>query len=169
MLLLTDTARYILDKRGIVYMKIFEIEDVREFMEHLFLKEMFDKFCLGSMEVKTLVSISVKGNLYADWLEGSERELYGELEFVPWKLFRPLAFSMIRGKQKPRMLRIYFVCYMENGDCGGLRIQYENDRLTCMSTYTPAEFSMDKGREQQWDENCEIFFRKNGIVSTHLD
>lgn len=150
-------------------MKIFQIEDVREFMEHLFLKEMFDKFCVGSMEIKTLVSISVKGNLCADWLDGVERELYAELEFVPWKLFRPIAFSMIRGKQKPRMLRIYFVYYMENGDCGGLRVQYENDRLTCMSTYTPAQFSMDKRKEQQWDENCENFFRKNKIVSTRLE
>lgn len=150
-------------------MKLFRIEDVREFMEHLFLKEMFDKFCVGSMEIKTLVSISIKGNLFADWLDGEEKELYGELEFVPWKLLRPTAFSMIRGKQKPRMLRIYFVYYMENGDCGGLRIQYDNDELVCMSTYTPAHFSMDKGKEQLWDENCEKFFQKNKIVSTLVE
>lgn len=148
-------------------MKLFQIEDVKEFMEFLFLKEMFDKFCVSSMEIKTFVSISVKGNLLTDWLSEEEKELYGETEFVPWKLLRPLAFSLIRGKQTPRMMRLQFVHYMANGDCGGLRIQFENNQLMCISSYTPAHFTLDKSREQVWDENCAEFFHKNNIVSTH--
>ena len=49
-------------------MKVFKIEDVKEFMQLLFLKENFDKFCLGGMELKTLVTFAIKGNLCADWL-----------------------------------------------------------------------------------------------------
>ena len=78
-------------------MKVFKIEDVKEFMQLLFLKENFDKFCLGGMELKTLVSFAIKGNLCADWLDGVDKEKYGHMEYVPWKLFRPLAFSTIRG------------------------------------------------------------------------
>lgn len=149
-------------------MKMFHIEDVKEFMEFLFLKEIFDKFCVSSMELKTLVPISVKGNLLTDWLSEEEKELYGDMEYVPWKLLRPLAFSLIKGKQKPRMLRIQFVHYMANGDCGGLRIQFENNELMCISSYTSASFSLDKSREQIWDDNCSEFFHKNKIVSTEL-
>lgn len=147
-------------------MKMFKIEDIKEFMELLFLKEIFDKFCVSTMEVKTFVSISVKGSLLSEWLEEKDRELYGDSEYVPWKLFRPLAFSMIRGKQVPQVLRIQFVHYMENGDCGGFRVQFENNELVCISSYTPLNFTLDKANEQIWDENCAGFLRKNQIVST---
>lgn len=147
-------------------MKCYRIEDVKEFMELLFLKDIFDKFRMSSMELKTLVSFSVKGNMFPDWLDEEAKEFYGNLEYVPWKLFRPTAFSLIRGKQTPTMLRIQFVHYMENGDCGGLRVQFENRELTCMSSYTAAEFTLDKRAELLWDENCSHFLKKNNILST---
>ena len=149
-------------------MKLHKIEDVKEFMELLFLKESFDKFCMAGMELKTIVTFSADGKLAADWLEEEDRERYASFDYVPWKLFRPIAFSLIRGKQTPRFMRIQFVYYMENGDHGGLRIQYENGELTCMSSFTTAQFSMDKSSEQMWDENCITFLKKNKIVSTQL-
>mgnify|MGYP006992789805 FL=1 len=149
-------------------MQIYKIDDVREFMAVLFLKENFDKFCVGTMEIKTLVSISVKGNLLTEWLTEEENEVYGSREYVPWKLLRPLAFSLIKGEQTPQLLRIQFVHYMNNGDCGGLRIQYENNELHCISSYTPANFTLDKSSEQMWDDKCSEFFHKNRIVSTRL-
>ncbi len=139
---------------------MFQIEDVKEFMEFLFLKEIFDKFCVSSMELKTFVPISVKGNLLTDWLSEEDRERYGDMDYVPWKLLRPLAFSLIKGKQTPKMLRIQFVHYMENGDCGGLRIQFKKNELICISTYTAANFTLDKSREQFWDDNCSEFLQK---------
>lgn len=149
-------------------MQMCKIEDVREFMAVLFLKENFDKFCVGAMEIKTFVSISVKGNLLADWLSEEEKEVYGSRDYVPWKLLRPLAFSIIKGEQTPQLLRIQFVHYMNNGDCGGLRIQYEKKVLHCISSYTPANFTLDNSGEQLWDDQCLEFFHKNGIVSTRL-
>lgn len=149
-------------------MQIYKIEDVREFMAVLFLKENFDKFCVGTMEIKTLVFISVKGNLLTEWLTEEEKEVYGSREYVPWKLLRPLAFSLIKGEQTPQLLRIQFVHYMNNGDCGGLRVQYEKKELHCISSYTPANFTLDKSSEQLWDEQCSEFLHKNGIVSTRL-
>lgn len=151
-------------------MQMHKIEDIKEFMSLLFLKEIFDKFQVSSMEVKTFVSISIKGNFFCDWLNEEERELYGTCEYVPWKVLRPLAFSIIRGKQTPKILRINFIHTMENGDCGGLRIQYEYEKkeLVCISSYTSANFSLDKSKEQQWDENCSEFLKKNQIVSTRI-
>ena len=101
-------------------------------------------------------------------LTEEEKEVYGSREYVPWKLLRPLAFSLIKGEQTPQLLRIQFVHYMNNGDCGGLRIQYENNELHCISSYTPANFTLDKSSEQMWDDQCSEFFHKNRIVSTRL-
>lgn len=150
-------------------MNLFKIEDVRRFTECLFLTETFDKFCVADMEVRTLVSISIRGNMAREWLSGEEQELYGGLEYVPWKLLRPTAFALIRGKRTPRMMRVNFVHRMENGDLGGFRIQYEKDEMICMSSYTPANFTPDKSGEQLWDEKCSDFLRKNKIISTRID
>ena len=61
---------------------MYQVEEVKEFMELLFLKENFDKFCVSSLELKTLVSISIKGNLLTDWLGEEEKERYGFIPFV---------------------------------------------------------------------------------------
>lgn len=149
-------------------MQVFKIEDIKGFMEILFLKDVFDKFQVGTLEVKTLVSISIKGNLFRDWLCSEEQEKYCDCEYVPWKLLRPIAFSLIRGKQTPQTLRIQFTHYLNNGDCGGFRIQYDKGELLCISTYTPLNFNLDKSGEKMWDERCSEFLKKNKIVSTHL-
>ncbi len=149
-------------------MQMYKIEDVKEFMSLLLLKENFDKFCVGSVELKTLVPISIQGTLQADWLSEEERELYAENEYVPWKLLRPIVFGLIKGKQTPQMMRIQFVHSFDNGDCGGLRIQFEKGELTCISMYTAATFTLDKSAEQVWDDQCVEFLRKNDIVSTLL-
>ena len=147
---------------------MFKIEEIKGFMALLFLKENFDEFHVGSMEVKTFIPVTIKGNLIAEWLGQEEQEKYGGCDFVPWKLLRPVAFSLIKGKQTPGMLRIQFIHYMENGDCGGLRVQYENGELVCISSYTPVNFTLDKSSEQLWDEKCSEFLRKNQIISTRL-
>lgn len=147
-------------------MKMYQIEEIKEFMELLFLTEKFDKFCVSTIELKTLVAISIQGNLLHDWLGEEDRERYAGTEYVPWKLIRPMVFSLIKGRQTPKLMRIQFVHPVENGDYGGLRIQFMNNELTCISSYSSANFSLDKGKEQIWDEQCHAFFHKNQIVST---
>ncbi len=145
-------------------MKILEIEDTKEFMQLLFLKDMFDKFGVSGFEVKTFVPISIRGNLSADWLTEEDRERYQNWRYTPWKLLRPVAFSLIRGNQTPQMLRVNFVHFMENGDQGGFRVQYEHQRLTCVSSYTELSYSMEREKERVWDEQCEDFLKKHSVV-----
>lgn len=145
-------------------MKAYKIEDVKQFMEMLFLKNAFNKFLVGNVEIKTLTSITIKGNMNHEWLDDNDSEIYKDSEYVPWKLLQPTVFSLIRGTKSPDILRINFMHYMENGDCGGLRIQFENNELLCISSFTNQTFSMDKGNEQMWDENCLSFLKKNNVV-----
>lgn len=149
-------------------MKMYQIEEVKPFMAQLLLQETFDKFCVSVAEIRTIVPITIKGTMSHDWLSPEDAEKYKELEYIPWKLLRPVAFELIKGKQTPDFLKIQFVYYSENGDCGGLRVQFEAGTLTCLSTYTPAEFSLDRNAETFWDENCQAFLKKHEIVSTQL-
>lgn len=149
-------------------MKMYQIEEVKPFMAQLLLQETFDKFCVSVAEIRTIVPITIKGTMSHDWLSPEDAEKYKELEYIPWKLLRPVVFELIKGKQTPDFLKIQFVYYSENGDCGGLRVQFEAGTLTCLSTYTPAEFSLDRNVETFWDENCQAFLKKHEIVSTQL-
>ena len=149
-------------------MKMYQIEEVKPFMAQLLLQETFDKFCVSVVEIRTIVPITIKGTMSHDWLSPEDAEKYKELEYIPWKLLRPVVFELIKGKQTPDFLKIQFVYYSENGDCGGLRVQFEAGTLTCLSTYTPAEFSLDRNAETFWDENCQAFLKKHEIVSTQL-
>lgn len=149
-------------------MKMYQIEEVKLFMAQLLLQETFDKFCVSVAEIRTIVPITIKGTMSHDWLSPEDAEQYKELEYIPWKLLRPVVFELIKGKQTPDFLKIQFVHYSANGDCGGLRIQFEAGTLTCLSTYTPAEFSLDRNAETFWDENCQAFLKKHDIVSTQL-
>ena len=149
-------------------MKMYQIEEVKPFMAQLLLQETFDKFCVSVAEIRTIVPITIKGTMSHDWLSPEDAEKYKELEYIPWKLLRPVVFELIKGKQTPDFLKIQFVYYSENGDCGGLRVQFEAGTLTCLSTYTQAEFSLDRNAETFWDENCQAFLKKHEIVSTQL-
>ena len=149
-------------------MKMYQIEEVKPFMAQLLLQETFDKFCVSVAEIRTIVPITIKGTMSHDWLSPEDAEKYKELEYIPWKLLRPVVFELIKGKQTPDFLKIQFVYYSENGDCGGLRVQFEAGTLTCLSTYTPAELSLDRNAETFWDENCQAFLKKHEIVSTQL-
>ena len=149
-------------------MKMYQIEEVKPFMAQLLLQETFDKFCVSVAEIRTIVPITIKGTMSHDWLSPEDAEKYKELEYIPWKLLRPVVFELIKGKQTPDFLKIQFVYYSENGDCGALRVQFEAGTLTCLSTYTPAEFSLDRNAETFWDENCQAFLKKHEIVSTQL-
>ncbi|MGN1206356.1 MAG: DUF5721 family protein [Eubacterium sp.] len=149
-------------------MKMYQIEEVKKFMSQLLLQETFDKFCVSIAEIRTIVPITIKGTMSRDWLSPEDAEKYKDLEYIPWKLLRPVVFELIKGKQTPDFLKIQFVYYNENRDCGGLRIQFESGMLTWLSTYTPAEFSLDRNAETLWDENCESFLKKHSIVSTQL-
>lgn len=149
-------------------MKMYQIEEVKPFMAQLLLQETFDKFCVSVAEIRTIVPITIKGTMSHDWLSPEDAEKYKELEYIPWKLLRPVVFELIKGKQTPDFLKIQFVYYSENGDCSGLRVQFEAGTLTCLSTYTPAEFSLDRNAETFWDENCQAFLKKHEIVSTQL-
>ena len=111
-------------------MKMYQIEEVKPFMAQLLLQETFDKFCVSVAEIRTIVPITIKGTMSHDWLSPEDAEKYKELEYIPWKLLRPVVFELIKGKQTPDFLKIQFVYYSENGDCGGLRVQFEAGTLT---------------------------------------
>lgn len=149
-------------------MIVLEIENVKEFMGHLFTGEMFDRFHVGSCEVTTFVTLRTDGKQHAAWYDTGEKEEDGT-GLVTWKQLKPYVFEWIRGKKVPEKLCIDFCHYMANRDVGSLRVQYGQEKLHIYTGYMQNEFTLSKEAQQEWDENCRHFIKKNNIVSTLLE
>lgn len=148
-------------------MIVLKIENVKEFMSQLFMGDMFDRFHVSSCEVTTFVTFQAAGKLHPEWFDSDERP--GDKSgLAVWQQLKPMIFSIIKGKKTPGKMRIDFCHYMENGDCGSLRVQYENEELLLFTGYMQKEFSLSKEKEMQWDENCLSFIRKKEVASTQL-
>jgi len=149
-------------------MIVLKIEKVKEFMGLLLTGDMFDKFRVSSCEVTTFVTLQTDGKRNDDWYDSDEREEDAS-GLVSWQQLKPVVFSLIKGTKTPEKMKIDFCHYMENGDVGSIRMQFEKGDLMVYTGYMQREFSLDKDRQQAWDENCINFIKKNNIASTQVD
>lgn len=153
-------------RRENIQMTAFQIENVKEFMQHLFQTDMFDRFYVGGCEVSTFVTFSIDGKKNRDWYDTGEEMEDGRR--VSWRELKPVIYMLIKGKKTPGRLMIDLRHYLPDGDMGSFRIMFEKDVLTVYSGYMQQEFSMDREKQLLWDEKCENFLKKNDIVSTHV-
>lgn len=137
-------------------------------MAQLFAGEMFDRFHVNKCEVTTFTTFVTDGRCHPAWFDTDEKPSDGS-GLVTWSMLKPVIYSLIRGKKTPKRLLLDLCHPMTNGDVGSLRIQYEKEELLLFTGYMQKEFSMRKEKQQQWDDNCEEFIKKNDIASTHLE
>lgn len=149
-------------------MIVLQIESIREFMEYLFYGDLFDRFHVKECEITTFATFRIDGRRQDKWYDTDER-VEDKSGFVTWQQVKPYVAEWIKGKKTPQKMELNFCHHMMNGDVGFLRVNYEKDELHLFTGYMQKEFSLDKGKQQQWDENCMEFIRKNKIVSTHIE
>ena len=148
-------------------MIVLKIENIKEFMGLLLTGDMFDRFRVTGCEVTTFVTFKSDGKRNDNWFDTDERE-EDVSGLILWQQLKPIIFSLIKGTKTPEKLKIDFCHYMENGDVGSLRMQFEKEELLLFTGYMQRDFSLDKGKQQAWDENCIQFIKKNNITSTQL-
>lgn len=144
------------------------IENIKTFMEQMFHGDMFDRFHVNECEVTTFVTFRTDGTRHEEWFDTDEKE-EDSTGLIMWQVLKPYVFEWIKGKKTPNKIKIDFCHYMSNGDVGSIRVQYEKEQLLLFTGYMQKEFSLDKSSQQQWDDNCLQFIKKNEIVSTQLD
>ncbi len=147
-----------------------DIENINEFMRHLFREDMFDDFCVGGCEVTTFTTYTTDGKRNDAWYDsdsdGTEHS-QDATGHVTWGELKPYVFYQIKGTKVPQRLSVRLCHYMPDGDVGEMRIQYMDGALHIFTGYMQREFSLDKEPARAWDDRCVGFLKKNGIVSTH--
>ena len=148
-------------------MIVLQIEHIKDFMNHLFASDMFDRFHVSTCEVATFVTFRVEGKCNEEWYDTDEKP-DDKSGIITWQTLKPAVYELIKGKKTPISMRIDFCHYMANGDVASMRIEYEKEQLLLYTGYMQKEFSLDKSAQQEWDDNCIKFVHKNKIVSTQL-
>ncbi len=151
-------------------MKIYNITSQKDFTAALFVNSVFDNFLVSEASFVTAFSLIIDGHLTSAPEEGDDS--------VSWGQVRPLAFSVIKGKELPKSFKI--VLKLSDGnlsstlgalgiekdtDISGLylNIRYEKGELSCTTGCAYARFVADKTAETGWEAFVERFLTKNGI------
>lgn len=156
-----------------------ELDNTKEFMTHLFIKETFDRFLCQQINIDTFVSFRIDGGLLKDFLTDEEQENLAESSLVPWSMLKPRCFGIIKGSRTP--LSIFAVFYLskqeiekfanENGLTSFLglisglciNIKFTNSKLNITTGTSLNTFTMDKSVEQAWDNYVKGFIAKTEV------
>ena len=84
-------------------MKIYNISDLKDFMNKLLLSDTFDYFLLEEGTIITANGFQIDGRVRKEFYtkEEQEDENLCPYEFSLWKDIRPLCFQLIKGKRTP--------------------------------------------------------------------
>ncbi len=141
-----------------------KIDNVKEFMSALFFSEMFDRFLVMDVEIKMLFTTTISGRINSGWNQDEGQQEQTSQEYVCWKQLREKVCNLIKGKQAPLEMNICYLHVMENKDVASLKIMFSQEGLRIMTGYSDADFTLDRTKKQQWDENNREFLKKHNIA-----
>ncbi|MCI9533277.1 MAG: hypothetical protein HFG53_00515 [Lachnospiraceae bacterium] len=163
-------------------MVALKIEELKDFTRKLFVEEVFDWWMMREAVITTFNMFTIDGRIRKGYFMEQELEEKGIGELSPWKLVRPVCFSLIKGKRLPESFRItlqlpgarveQFLQSVQPDfkaeQVSGLylNIRYEEQKLYCVTGTSLNVFTLDKKIEQEWDETVKRFLREREIVYT---
>ena len=146
------------------------------------MEEVFDWWMMREAVITTFNMFTIDGRIRKGYFMEQELEEKGIGELSPWKLVRPVCFSLIKGKRLPESFRItlqlpgarveQFLQSVQPDfkaeQVSGLylNIRYEEQKLYCVTGTSLNVFTLDKKIEQEWDETVKRFLREREIVYT---
>lgn len=158
------------------------MEELKDFTRKLFVEEVFDWWMMREAVITTFNMFTIDGRIRKGYFMEQELEEKGIGELSPWKLVRPVCFSLIKGKRLPESFRItlqlpgarveQFLQSVQPDfkaeQVSGLylNIRYEEQKLYCVTGTSLNVFTLDKKIEQEWDETVKRFLREREIVYT---
>ena len=151
-----------------------QVENTREFLKLLLEGSELDSFLVGRCEVTTFVTFGTDGRrryveTEAENWDGEEPyECDGEhTERVYWRELKPTVLEMIRSASVPGALELDLFRYRAR-DMGSIRITFEDGKFVVTTGYMQKEFSLDRRGSEDWDDACQSFLIRNGIILTAL-
>lgn len=159
-----------------------QIQDVKEFMNHLLRSELFHPFYLWEASIKTSVHYHIDGRLNTDFFNTDELEALPQSDYISWAEIKPQIFPMIKGNKTPLSMKIILVLSKANTkhlltkynlplseeNINGLffNIHYDGKTVSCTTGVSYRTFTMDKRLEQVFEESMLTWLRHYKIPFT---
>jgi len=145
-------------------MQAFSISEphVKDFMQHLFAHDTFVDF-----EIRGIV---VHGFTYFEISGERARQPDEAASYCTWEELRPYVRNIIKGKEKPRAMKIIFArsspeSLHPNAAALFMNLTYEGDKLTCTTATSQKQFDLDKKVDTEWDSWVADFLKQKGIIA----
>lgn len=151
------------------------LDNIKDFMSHLFIKNTFDRFLCKEISIDTFVPFRIEGTILPDFLNEIEKEELKNDPYVPWSMLKPYCFNIIKGNRTPLCMRAVFTLSSSDiaqfisknnltsspDTINGLyiNIRYENKSLNIVTGTSLTVFSLDKTVELTWDTSVTQFIR----------
>lgn len=162
-----------------------KINDIKNFMARLLIKDDFDEFLVEKAEVLTAFELIVYGRRNSGWYDTDVwEELCSQqkedVAWMTWREMKSVVFDFIKGKQTPAHLKISFRLtkslaqeLLEEFGVVGLyqkeqpellfQVRYERGELFVITGIAFPQFTLDKTLERAWDDGMTVYFQKQGI------
>lgn len=153
------------------------LDNIKEFMSHLFIKNTFDSFLCKEISIDTFVPFRIDGTIMTDFLNDIEKEELKDNQYIPWSMLKPYCFNIIKGNRTPLSLKAVFAApksyiadfVSHNGLSVSpdminglyLNIRYEKRCLNIITGTSLSSFTLDRTVEQVWDESVEHFINSH--------
>lgn len=155
------------------------IDDVKDFMNQLLIKDTFDTLLLCEASLRMAATLSISGKLNMDFFDTEEKEAMTETTYAAWSMIRPLFFQAVKGNKTPSAFKLVFMLPKHNqdalviknnlpidsADIAGLyfNIYYEQGKLSITSGTSMRIFTTDKRIDQIWDDSLLGFLGSHHI------
>ena len=138
--------------------------DVKNFMQHLFVLETFSNFEVRGITIHGFTYFEISG-------EKAPSQEDEKASYCTWEELRPYVRHIIKGKDKPRAMKLIF-SHAEpekthpNAAALFINIVYEGDKILCTTATSQKNFDLTRAVDTEWDSWVKIFFNQNGIYAT---
>lgn len=153
-------------------MEAFEVLDVKEFTQKLFMTDMFDKFSVIEAEFFTFVKFDINGKLNKTYFDEDINR-----DFCTWSEIRPICFEIIKGKRTPTSFKLVLKFSNEfakkwiventtkviDADMY-LNIRYSDKKLYLISSFSPKTFLLERDIIHTFDTYVKEMFKKINIT-----
>ena len=147
----------LLHKKRAICMKVFSVPEsqVKDFMQHLFNQDTFAKFQVRGIVVHSFTHFEISGEK-------------GEGDFCTWGELRPYVRNIIKGTEKPRIIKIIFALEAPeathpNAAALFINVLYDNDKINCTTACSQKSFELNRDVDIVWDNWVTDFFRQNSV------
>ncbi|WP_026518746.1 DUF5721 family protein [Butyrivibrio sp. FCS006] len=161
-----------------------KIKQQKNFMAKLLTTELFDSFLVEEVTIDTFNTFTIDGRIHKEFYKDSEEaEVALNNEFSNWAKIRPIALSLIKGKQTPLGFKFILhlsdsdkLALLQNADMDispdqislGINLRFSQGEVIITTGVSYNIFTLDKSAEKAWDEYIPSFLESNGIEADLL-